>query len=120
MEMRDTQTLDDLRYAMIFRALGWKEGHMYSFHLDNVPYGARDKEYNCMPMPDHDTGKKPNLTSTKLKDLNLREGQRFVSVFDFGDDHRFGIQVEGFGRSRSGAPYPLLIGRKGRAPRQYS
>jgi hypothetical protein len=118
-EMRDTQTLDDLHYSIIFDALGWKDGHMYSFHLDNTPYGARDKEYNCMPQPDPDTGEKPKPTSMKLKDLKLEVGQRFLFLFDFGDDQEFGIEVVGSGRSRSKAPYPMFIGRKGKAPKQY-
>jgi Plasmid pRiA4b ORF-3-like protein len=119
-EVRDTQTLEDLHYAIIFMAFGWEEGHMYSFHLDNIPYsGARGMEYNCLPQPDPTTGEKPKPTSTKLKDLNLKEGQRFLFVFDFGDDQQFGIEVAGFGRSRSKAPYPMILERKGRAPKQY-
>jgi hypothetical protein len=57
---------------------------MYSFHLDNTPYGARDKAYNCMPQPDADIGEKPKPTSTKLKDLKLEVGQRllFLQVTD--------------------------------------
>jgi len=118
-EIRDTQTLDDLHYSIIFDAFRWKDGHMYSFHLDNVPYGERDKAYSCVPLPDPDTGETPNPTSTKLKDLNLKEGQRFLFLFDFGDDQEFGIEVVGFGRSRSTGPYPMVIGRKGKAPKQY-
>jgi hypothetical protein len=121
-EMRDTQTLDDLQEAIIFDAFGWDEGHMYSFFFDNIPYSqARDMEYSCSTgPPDPFSGKRPNPTSTKLKDLNLKQGQKFLFLFDFGDDQQFGIEVAGFGRSRSKAPYPMVLERKGRAPKQYS
>src|SRR5450759_1102433 len=119
-EMRDTQTLDDLHEAIIFDAFGWDEGHMYSF-FDNRPYSkARGMEYSCSTEPpDPFSGERPNPTSTKLRDLNLKEGQRFLFVFDFGDDQQFGIEVVGFGRSRSKAPYPMILSRKGTAPKQY-
>lgn len=120
-EMRETQTLDDLHEAIIFDALGWDEGHMYSFFFDNIPYSKdRSMEYSCsIEPPDPFSGERPNSTSTKLKQLNLKEGQKFLFLFDFGDDQQFGIEVVGFGRSRSKAPYPMVIGRKGRAPNQY-
>lgn len=119
-EMRETQTLDELQESIIYDACGWSDGHMYSFHLDNIPYGATAMEYSCFPQPDPKTGEKPKPTSTKLKDLGLKEGQKLLFLFDFGDDQEFGIEVEGFGRSRSRAPYPMVIERKGKAPRQYS
>lgn len=119
-EMRDTQTLDDLHYAIIFGSFGWEEGHMYSFYFDNVPYSkARSMECCCYTEPDPSTGERPNPTSTKLSELNLKQGQKFLFVFDFGDDHQFGIEVVGFGRSRSKGKYPLIIAQKGRAPKQY-
>ncbi len=49
MEMRDTQTLNELQESIIFDAFGWRDGHMYSFHFDDTPYGATEMEYNCMP-----------------------------------------------------------------------
>lgn len=120
-EMRDTQTLDDLQESIIYDAFGWDEGHMYSFFFDNIPYSKdRSMEYSCTTEPpDPFSGERPNPTSTKLKDLKLKERQRFLFVFDFGDDQQFGIEVAGFGRSRSKAPYPMVLERKGKAPKQY-
>jgi len=119
-EMEETQTLDDLHEAIIYRSFGWDDPHMYSFFFDNIPYSeARGMEYCCSTEPDLFSGEKPNPTSTKLGDLNLKEGQRFLFVFDFGDDHQFGIEVEGFGRAVSGKKYPLILEEKGRAPKQY-
>lgn len=119
-EMLDTQTLDDLHEAIIYRSFGWDDPHMYSYFFDNIPYSkARGKEYCCSTEPDPFTGKRANPTSTTLGELDLVEGQRFLFVFDFGDDHHFRIKVVGFGRPRSEPQYPVILEEKGRAPKQY-
>jgi len=46
--------------------------------------------------------------------------QKFLFVFDFGDDHQFGINVEGFGEAEKGKEYPCILEEKGKAPRQYA
>lgn len=43
------------------------------------------------------TKQSPNSSNTKLKELNLKKNQKFLFIFDFGDEHSFGIIVEGFG-----------------------
>lgn len=119
-EMRETQTLDDLHEAIVYGAFGWDDPHMYSFFFDNIPYSeAPGMEYSLSTEADPISGERPKPTSTTLKGLGLREGQRFLFLFDFGDDQQFGIEVVGFGRSRSKARYPLIVGEKGRAPKQY-
>jgi hypothetical protein len=49
----------------------------------------------------------------------LKKGQRFLFLFDFGDDQQFGIEVEGLGEAKSGERYPLILEEKGKAPKQY-
>lgn len=120
-ELKETQTLDDLHEAIIYQSFGWDDPHMYSFHLDNIPYSKdRSKEYSCDPDPDMFGGKKPNSTKTQLEDLNLKKNQKFLFVFDFGDDHQFGINTEGFGEVEKGKKYPHIIEQKGKSPKQYS
>ena len=119
-EMKETQTLNDLHEAIIYKSFGWDDPHMYSFFLDNMPYSKnRRMEYCCSTEPDPLSGERPNSTLTKLKRLNLRKGQRFLFIFDFGDDHMFSIKVEGFGETKEGKRYPLILEKKGRAPPQY-
>lgn len=119
-EMKETQTLDDLHEAIIYKSFGWDDPHMYSFFFDNIPYSkSRGMEYCCSMEPDLFSGERPNPTSTKLRDLNLKEGQRFLFIFDFGDDQQFGIEVEGLSKTVSGKKYPLILEEKGRAPKQY-
>lgn len=118
--MKETQTLDDLHEAIIYKSFEWDDPHMYSFFFDNIPYSkARGMEYCCSTEPDPFSGERSNPTSTKLRDLNLKKGQRFLFIFDFGDDQQFGIEVEGLGETVSGKKYPLILEEKGRAPKQY-
>lgn len=37
----------------------------------------------------------------------------------YGDDHQFGIKVEGFGKLQKGKRYPSILEEKGKAPEQY-
>ena len=118
-EMKGTQTLDDLHEAIIYRSFGWDDPHMYSF-FDNIPYTQdRRMEYSCDTTPDPLDGGKANSASTKLGRLNLKKKQKFLFLFDFGDDHQFGIEVQGFGEVKIGKAYPLILEEEGRAPRQY-
>lgn len=120
-ELKESQTLDDLHEAIIYCSFGWDDPHMYSFHFDNQPYSKNRKlEYSCDPEPDMFSGAEPNSTKTKLKDLNLKKSQKFLFIFDFGDDHQFGISVEGFGEIEKGKKYPDILEQKGKAPKQYS
>ena len=82
-------------------------------------------EYTFNPEPDDspddffgDFGE-PHSTKTKLKDIALQENQKFLFVFDFGDDHHFSVQVVGFGNVQKGLKYPLVLESKGTAPEQY-
>lgn len=119
-EMKETQTLDDLHEAIIYRSFGWDDPHMYSFFFDNIPYTQdRRMEYSCDTTPDPFDRGRPNPTSTKLSRLNLKKKQKSLFLFDFGDDHQFGIEVEGFGEVTSGKACPLILEQNGRAPRQY-
>ena len=49
----------------------------------------------------------------------FRKGQKFAYLFDFGDDHRFEIEVVDFGEVEKGKKYPVLLDSKGDSPEQY-
>ena len=119
-ELKDTDTLDDLHKAIIYKAFKWDDPHMYSFFMDNKPYSKdRKMEYSCAPEPDIFDDSIPNSTKVKLCELNLKKNQKFLFVFDFGDDHHFGIKVEEFGEVEERKKYPAILGEKGKAPEQY-
>lgn len=119
-ELEDEQTLDDLHEAIIYKSFGWDDPHMYSFYMNNKPFSRNKKmEYSCCPEGDWFIEEKPNSTKTKLKNLNLKKRQKFLFVFDFGDDHQFGIKVEDFGVAEKEKKYPLVLEEIGKAPKQY-
>lgn len=119
-EMKQSQTLDELQEAIIWKSFGWDDPHLYSFFFDNVPYSKNRKmEYSLDNEADDFGVGKPNSTKAKLEGLNLRKGQKFLFVFDFGDDHQFGIKVDGFGMVEKGKKYPIILEEKGKAPKQY-
>jgi len=119
-EMKETQTLDDLCEAIILKSFGWDDPHSYSFFFDNKPFSQNRKMEYSSNTEEVDEYGKPNSTGAKLKELKLKKGQKILFIFDFGDDHYFGIKVEGFGETQKGKKYPLILKEKGKAPEQYS
>lgn len=118
-ELKETQKLDDLHEAIIYKSFKWDDPHLYSFFMDNKAYSKnREAEYS-LETDNEFTGEKTNSSKTALKDLNLKMRQKFLFVFDFGDDHHFRITVNGFGEVQKGKKYPLLLEVKGKAPVQY-
>ena len=122
LELLEEQTLDDLHEAIIYKSFRWDDPHMYAFFMDNKPYSQdRKMEYHCDPegeMEFFNEGK-PNSTNTRLKDLNFKKKQKFLFVFDFGDDHMFSIKVEDFSEAKEGIKYPVILEQKGKSPEQY-
>ena len=51
--------------------------------------------------------------------LGLERGQRFLYLFDFGDEWKFNVRVEEILDSDVPPIRPLVIGSKGEAPEQY-
>lgn len=114
-EMKATDTLKDLHEVMQ-DAIGWDNDHMYSFFMDNKIYSKdSDMEVTCPFEPD---GKK-TADKTPIGIFELKKGQKFAYLFDFGDDHEFEIEVSDFGTVEKGKKYPALIESKGKAPEQY-
>ena len=119
-EFKETQTLEDLHDAIINKSFGWDDDHLYSFFMDCKPYtGDKRMEYTRPGQDFEHWDEVPNTADVKLKDLGLKPRQKFIYIFDFGDDHRFKIRVKGFGEVERGVKYPWILESKGKAPRQY-
>ena len=113
-ELKAEQTLEDLHDA-IQDILGWDDDHLYSFFMDNKFYSRDFKmEYT---RPSHPEGRK--TADVKIGIFDLKQGQKFAYVFDFGDEHRFEIEAVDFGTVQKSRKYPVLIESKGKAPEQY-
>lgn len=61
-----------------------------------------------------------NVQETTLESLSLAEGQQFLYLFDYGDEHHFQIRVESISAySDPDAAYPRLVAEEGDDPPQY-
>ena len=113
-ELKASQTLEDLHDA-IQDALDWDDDHLYSFYMDNKFYSKDpDAEFTCPYEPE---GRK--TADIEAGAFAFRKGQKFAYLFDFGDDHRFEIEVIDFGEVEKGKKYPVLLDSKGDSPEQY-
>jgi len=111
-EIRGGQTLDQLHYA-IQNAVDFDTDHLYSFYMSNRAWDETT-EYSSP------YAKGPSAGGVKIRDLNLRMKQRFLYLFDYGDDHRFEVQLV---EVDPGAPkeedYPRIVESHGEDPVQY-
>ena len=113
-ELKAEQTLEDL-HDLIQDALGWDDNHLYSFFMDNKFYSKEDMEYT---RPSNPEGRK--TADIKAGVFGFKKGQKFAYLFDFGDEHRFEIEVVNFGTVQKGKKYPVLLESKGKSPEQYT
>ena len=114
-ELKATDTLEGLHEA-IQDAIGWDNDHLYSFFMDNK-FNSRDfdAEYTCPFEPE---GRK-TVDKAKVGMFGFKKGQKFAYLFDFGDGHRFEVDVIDFGTVDKNKDYPIILDSKGKAPEQY-
>ncbi len=112
-EVRSNQTLDDLHYA-IQDAIKWDADHLYSFYLNGV---AWDSSYE-FTSPDADEGPRwtPEWT---IGELGLVRKHKFLYLFDYGDRHRFEVEVVDIQPKAKRGKYPRVVDSQGKAPKQY-
>jgi hypothetical protein len=110
-EIAGDQTLDDLHYA-ILSAVNFDTDHLYSFFMSGEAWD--DTTEYASP---HGEGR--SAARIKIRDLGLRMKQRFLYLYDYGDEHRFDIQLVAFNPDAPRGDYPRIVERHGRAPKQY-
>ena len=108
--MNLTDTLHDLHW-MIQKAFEFDNDHLFAFY---VGHGMMRETY----LPEEAAeGDELPVEDTELGMLELRKGQRFSYLFDFGDMWWFDIRVLGIKEGR--IPAPELTKAVGKAPEQY-
>lgn len=107
--MGTKQTLDDLHLA-IQRAANFDDDHMYAFFLSGR---AWDKE------TEYGHGHARYSSRISLGELRLRLKQHFLYLFDFGDEHRFDVQLVATSLEPPPHRYPHIVERHGKMPPQY-
>ena len=101
--MKATQSFEDLADAIRNNySLEW--GHMYSFFMSNKPY---DNNYE-IPCP-HDSEAEINTKKVKLHEMKLYKGQRFLFIYDFGEDITFEIEFIGTEAVEKDRYYPYIM-----------
>jgi hypothetical protein len=112
LELAEDQTLEDLHLA-IQEAFRWMDDHLYSFFMSDR---AWDKNTEIGSPWSESLQHTHQVT---LENLELRAGQKFLYLFDYGDGHIFDITVQSINPQASGKNYPRVVGRQGKAPAQY-
>jgi len=110
-EIAENQTLDDLHYA-ILDAMRFDADHLYSFFMSGRAWDETT-EY-ASPY-----GEGPSAAGVKIGDLGLRMKQKFLYLYDYGDEHRFEVQLVGINPEAPKGRYPKIVEKHGRPPRQY-
>jgi len=83
------ETLYRLHQAII-RSVGFFDDHLHSFFMNNRAWDG-DAEYAC-PHDDAE-GVRGFSDEVKLLKFRLCKGDKFLYIFDYGDDWRFQIKV---------------------------
>jgi len=59
-----------------------------------------------------------NAAAVRIDDLELKEGQTFEYLFDFGDEWWHEIKVEAIGASDRTKEFPRIVDKRGASPAQ--
>jgi hypothetical protein len=109
-ELRGGQTLHDLHLA-ILSAADFDHDHLYAFYLSGRAWD-RATEYS----PSNDAYR---TSRTPVHNLPLRLKQRTLYLYDYGDEHRFDVQLVARGDEPPQGVYPRVLERHGQMPSQY-
>ena len=134
-EALGSQTLDDLHKA-IQVAYGFDGDHLYSYFMSGKAWDLSDYEYHhpdaapqtpieermrTMMAKIRGRYPKPRLPATEvsIQSLNFKPKQKFLYLFDYGDEWQFEVNFIEEGILEE-ACYPRIIGLRGESPRQYA
>jgi hypothetical protein len=111
-EIASDQTLHDLHYA-ILRSVDFGSDHLYSFFMSNRAWD-KNTEYAAP------RASGPSATDVEIGYLNLRMKQRFLYLFDYGDEHRFEVKLMDVNPDApDDEDYPRILEHHGENPSQY-
>ena len=105
------ETLDTLHYAILC-AFEFDDDHAHAFFMDDRYWSDADAYYvHGMDDEEHYTDE------VTLRQLQLKAGEKFKFLFDFGDEWRFQCKV--LRELEEGTKRPKIIRAAGKAPAQY-
>ncbi|MHB1628615.1 MAG: plasmid pRiA4b ORF-3 family protein [Bacilli bacterium] len=110
-ELAASHTLTDL-HDIVQTAFGFGNDHLYSFFMDGKRWSRNG--YHCPYASDG-----PYTDDAILGELELFVGQRFMYLFDYGDEWTFTVEVTGIDPQRPAPGRPKVTEEKGEAPDQH-
>lgn len=105
-------TMEDL-HDIILEAYDFDNDHLYSFFMDGEKWSM-----DCISSPDDDS-EGPKADKVQVGDLGFITGQRFLYLYDYGDEWQFLIEVEDIKETNPESFQPYLKESKGEGPEQY-
>jgi len=111
-EVRGDQTLDDLHRA-IQQAFGWDNDHLYAFFMSGKRWDPAT-EYTD---PRAEDGRRADVV--RIVALKLAPRQRFLYLFDYGDELLHDVWLVSVGPVEAAVKYPRIVQVHGGAPPQY-
>ena len=97
-------------HDIIQTVVGWTDSHLFEFVVGERIYGE--------PLPDDDFWDRHvyKAARVRLKSLIERGVERFLYVYDFGDDWRHDIFIESVGNGEADIEYPAFVDGERRCP----
>lgn len=96
-------------HHLIQAAMGWHDEHLWEFRIGERRYGIPDPEDDLDPPLSRAGG-------TKLSSIITRHPDPFFYIYDFGDNWRHVITIEGVEDPRPPIIYPAFIDGERRCP----
>ncbi len=114
-EMRGDHTLEDL-HSIIRHAFGWDNDHLHAFYLS----GKRHDTLTELGAYSIFGGQGPPFSrEVALAHLELKRGQTFLYLFDFGDNLEHDTEYLGAFEPERTTTYPRVTEVHGKAPAGY-
>jgi hypothetical protein len=111
-ELAEDQTLEDL-HLTIQKTYNWSDDHLYSFYMSGESFDPNTE----IGSPWSESALHTHQVT--IGQLDLVEGQTFLYLFDYGDNHEFDVTVRAINPSAPKGNYPKVVESHGKAPPQY-
>lgn len=121
-EVPESISLYKLAEAII-DAYNFDFDHCFGFFKGNDIFKRDEREGYELFADLKDEGIEPvktgSVKKTKINQVWKVKGDKMTFMFDYGDDWRWEVKLQGFGEKDPKKKYPLILEKQGRAPSQY-
>ena len=120
-EVSENFTLYNLAEVAV-NAYGFSFDHAFGF-FDEITENlmpASGKRYELFTdIPDVESTGAGSVEHTKVYDVWKKVGDQMMMLFDYGDDWRFVVELNGFGEAKTQKKFSKVLKKIGEAPEQY-